>query len=169
SSEADNIIRLPEVHPKTFSMFVQWLYTGDSWPGLLSPCMADKEAETQNADQALKENEWRSDEGPVDYSLLFSVYIFANSIDAPILKSHIYDEICFAGETGYPQLRLDDIRYAYQNTSSKDDPLRLFCLYKVCGPCLQRHLKDPDFLSLCEEVGSFGAGVLKQCGKMMRS
>lgn len=104
-----------------------------------------------------------------DFPLLFSAYILADKIEAPAFKRHIHDEITLAGEARHPPLSLDDIRYVYQNTCEEDDLLRLFCIRQTCGGNLQKNLEDPEFLSICQEIGSFGVSVLKRCGKRMKT
>ncbi|WEW56716.1 hypothetical protein PRK78_002165 [Emydomyces testavorans] len=164
----EGIVKLPEDDVKTFAMFAQWLYTGD--------CASDEIAasETKSPDleielplRDLSSVKTETDDETFNFPLLFSAYVLADKIEAPAFRWHIHDEITLACEAKHPQLSLDDIRYVYQNTR-EDDLVRNFCIRQTCGRDLQKNLEDPEFLSVCEEIPSFGVSVLKQCSKRLK-
>lgn len=104
-----------------------------------------------------------------NFALLFSSYVFANKIQATSFKAHIVDGIAVASDTSEQVLDFDSIRYAYQNTSEENDPLRRFCVRMACrAHNLESNLNDPEFIRLCEDISPFGSNVLRRCGKRMK-
>lgn len=124
---------------------------------------SEKEREEERKQEEKEEEKDRAIYDHYDFTLQFRCYILADKLQAPGFMTLILKEIRFHGEFCNPRkLKVDNIRYAYQNTSHQDDPLRRLCLKMKCAAMhIEQTYSDSGFIDPLEEGGPLVRDVMK--------
>ncbi|CRG90066.1 hypothetical protein PISL3812_07107 [Talaromyces islandicus] len=123
--------RLAEEHELAFSVFANWLNFRFNF----------------ERGRSVKDDRF-------DVRLLFYCYILAVKLQAPKFKEYIFGEIKIYCATTMTTITLTQIRYVYENTRQTDDPLRRYCIWKMCVQApIDETLADPELLEMMREGG----------------
>ena len=100
-----------------------------------------------------------------NFMLQFSCYVLADKIQASGFKQLIMNEIWRHGDICNPaDLTVKHVRYVYQNTISRYDPLRQFCIMIRGGSIpIEETFADDEFVALMEEGGALVADMMWEC------
>ena len=189
----ENIIRLPEDDVTSFSVFAQYLYAGsqcdtrcsldiknmnmdsENWLSVIqpdifhstfgNPCILSSEEDwidDELSDLEVKDN---AAHDAYNFMLQFSCYVLADKIQASGFKQLIMNEVWRYGDICNPaDLTVKHVRYVYQNTISRYDPLRQFCIMIRGGSIpIEETFADDEFVALMEEGGALVADMMWEC------
>lgn len=102
-----------------------------------------------------------------DFMLQFTCYVLADKLQAPGFKRLIMAEIRCHGEFCKPtNVTMRHVQYVYNNTISRVDPLRRFCIMMRCERMpLEETLEDSEFIELMENGGPLVRDIMRTCKK----
>ena len=102
-----------------------------------------------------------------DFMLQFTCYVLADKLQAPGFKRLIMAEIRWHGKFCKPtNVAMRHVQYVYNNTISRVDPLRRFCITMRCERMpLEETLEDSGFIELMEDGGPLVRDIMRACKK----
>lgn len=127
----------------------------------------DEEAQDEGAQDEEMQDEENAAHDDYDFMLQFSCYVLADKLQAPKFKRLIMNEIRNHGEFCDPtNLKMEHVRYVYNNTIRRNDPLRRFCVMVKCKQMpVEDTLADAEFINFMEEGGPLVKDIMQACRK----
>lgn len=183
----ENVVRLPEEDVERFAVFTKYVYVreyaGDKCDmGTIlggEPYFEDKETNYEADLDFSQFVQMNPEQGLGDMSsapqindhcgfgFLFSCYVFADMLQAPMYKRLVTDEILGHGiYCDAANLTTEHIHYAYDNTIRKDDPLRRFCMItKFEQSSMEDKVADSELFTMIENGGPLARDIMQACRK----